>query len=300
MVKVLVFGGSGLVGSRFIQLNKDNFELAAPDTSQADILDKNQLLKILKEFEPQVVINFAAYTDVQAAEKQQGNKNGLCYKLNADGAKNVAEVCKEFSKHLIHISTDYVFDGQKSAAPYTEEDIPNPQNWYGQTKFYGEENVKNSGAYFVIVRISMPYVAHYSLKKDVARFFLEQLKMGKNVLAINDQKITPTLGDDIANALAEISNSISLGTKKSSIYHVSVTDDTTPFDFAVMIGQAFNLNTSLIKAVSLDKYNKNKAVKLLRYSRLNPQRFIAEYGGNIPHTVEENIKYFKQMVDSNS
>lgn len=297
-MKILVFGGSGLVGSKFCELYQDRLKIDAPSAIKVSILEKDQLFKAVRTLKPQIVINLAAFTDVQGAQEQKGKEDELCYQINVLGAKNVAEVCQEINIRLIHISTDYVFDGQKNESPYIEEDKPNPVNWYGQTKFYGEENVKNSGAYFVIVRISMPYVAKYEAKKDVARFFLDELRAGREVNAINDQRITPTLGDDIINALAEISKSFLVGTNKSNIYHISVTDDTTPFDFAVMIAEAFNLDTGLIKAVSLDEYNSDKAARLLRYSRLDPTRFIQEHGKNILHTALENVKSFKQMVDS--
>lgn len=297
MMKILVFGGSGLVGSRFIELQKISFDIDAPDTIKVNILEKDQIFKAAQTVKPQIVINFAAYTDVQGAEKEKDDQDGLCYKLNAEGPKNIADVCKKLGVKLVHISTDYVFDGQKNQSPYTEEDKPNPVNWYGQTKFYGEENVKNSSAHFIIVRISMPYVVHYSLKKDVARFFLDELRAGREVNTINDQKITPTLGDDIVKALVEISEAFIKATNKSNIYHVSVTNDTTPFEFATFLAKAFHLDTGLIKSISLDEYNSEKEAELLRYSRLDPAKFIGEFGENILHTVEENVKSYKQMVD---
>lgn len=296
-MKALVFGGSGLVGSRFIDLNKENFDIYSPNTTLVDILDSQQVFKEIEKVDPQIVINFAAFTDVQEAEKEKDQKDNLCFRLNVTGAKNVSAGCSKFGKKLIHISTDYVFEGEREERAYTEDDKPNPKNWYGQTKFYGEEEVKKSETGFVIVRISMPYVAHYTLKKDVARFFLDNLRLKKEVSAIIDQKITPTLSDDIANALAKISSALSMEINKSKLYHVSVTNNTTPFDFATLIAEAFNLDASLIKPVSLDEYNKAKQAKLLRYSRLDPSKFIEEFGENILHTVEENVKSFKQMVD---
>lgn len=298
--KILVFGGSGLVGSRFIELQRISFDIDAPDAIKVNILEKDQIFKATQTAKPQIVINFAAFTDVQGAQEQKDSKDGSCYQINVLGAKNVAEVCKEMNTRLIHISTDYVFDGEKEKGSYIEDDKPNPKNWYGQTKFYGEENVKNSGAHFVIVRISMPYITKYEVKKDVARFFLDELRVGREVNAINDQKITPTLGDDIVKALVEISKAFIKATNKSNIYHVSVTNDTTPFDFATFLAKAFNLDTGLIKSISLDEYNSEKEAELLRYSRLNPAKFIGEFGENILHTVEENVKSYKQMVDSNS
>ncbi len=139
MKKILVFGGSGLVGSRFIELKKEQFEIKSPEASEVDILNQEKVEEEIEKFNPDAVINFAAYTNVEEAEKDQGNIEGICYKINVIGAKNIADVCKTKVKYLIHISTEYVFDGTKSNSPYTEKDTPNPINWYGKTKFLQNE-----------------------------------------------------------------------------------------------------------------------------------------------------------------
>lgn len=296
MKKVVVFGGSGLVGSRFIQLNQEIFQIISPDIKQVDILDQNQVLKSLGQSACDSVINFAAFTNVEEAEKQKGDEGGICYKVNAIGAKNIADACKTLDKHLIHISTEYVFDGRKSENPYTEEDQPNPINWYGQTKYFGEQFVLQSQCLATIVRICMPFSAFYQLKKDVARFFLEELKAGKQIKAVEDQKITPTLVDDIANALKVLVDS-----RNPGIYHVCSKNNTTPYEFARLIAQNFNLDVSLIKPISFDEYNKGKLAKLLQNSWLGCTKFEKNFGDKILHTIEEDIEIFhylnKQIVD---
>lgn len=292
MKKILVFGGSGLVGSKFIDQNKRNFELKYPSAKEIDILDKPQVIKVIQDFNPDVVINFAAFTQVEEAENQRGDKSGICYLINALGAKNVAEACKQFNTRLIHISTEYVFDGTKSETPYIEEDKQNPINWYGQTKYFGEQFVLESGCQSVIARLSMPFSANYELKKDVARFFLAELKRGNSVKAIEDQRITPTLVLDIANALKVLIESGNEG-----IYHISSKDCVTPLEFAKTIAETFHLNYSLVNAISLEEYNKNKKAKLLRYSWLNPAKFEREFGDQILHTVEEGLIIFKKEID---
>lgn len=291
-MNILVLGGSGLVGSRFTKLNKEKFNIHAPDASEVDILNKDQLLKAFEQFNPEIVINFAAFTDVQAAEKENGDKNGICYKINVEGADNVANVSKDSGVHLIHISTEYVFDGTKSDSPYKEEDSPNPINWYGQTKYFADQFVLDSGCKSTIARISMPYSPYYEAKLDVARFFLGELRAKNKIKVVIDQKITPTLVDDIAAALTYLAER-----KVEGVFHVSTTTQTSPFDFAMLIAKAFNLDSSLVETISLDEYNKKKQAPLLKYSWLDPSKFINEFGEEILHSVEDGVQIFKQEVD---
>ncbi len=99
--KVVIFGGAGLVGSKFIDLNKNIFEIVAPTVEQLDILNKAAVSKFIEDSECSNIINFAAFTNVEAAEAQKEDQNGICYQINAIGAKNVAEVAKSFNKLYI-------------------------------------------------------------------------------------------------------------------------------------------------------------------------------------------------------
>lgn len=293
MKKVLVLGGSGLVGSNFIQKYSKEFEIKSPNAEDVDILKKDRLKRAFEESSPDVIINFAAFTDVEGAEEQKGNKEGICYLINAIGAKNVSEVSKELDKKLIHISTEYVFDGTKEDSPYTEEDKPNPINWYGTTKLSGEDFVLESLCRSTIVRISMPFRGFYKEKKDVARFFLEELKMSKKIRVVEDQRITPTIVSDISDALKQLVLSDNTG-----LFHVSGTDSVTPFEFAKTIAEIFRLDYSLISGIDLDEYNRTKKAKLLKYSWLNPTKFERAFGDEILHSVEEGLVIFKKEIDS--
>lgn len=290
--KLLVFGGSGLVGSRFIELSGSTFQINAPDLNEVDILDAEAVKRTVGEFNPQSVINLAAFTNVQGAQKEKDDKEGSCYRLNAIGANNVASACSQYGVYLVHISTDYVFNGRKADAPYTEEDKPDPINWYGQTKYFGEQFVLESGCEAAIVRISMPFSAHHKLKNDVARLFLEELRAGRKINVVKDQAITPTNVDCIARALVVI-----LGKKPSTILHVSSTNTTTPLGFATTIAQVFGLDTALIKPISFDKYNEGQLAPILHYSWLDSSRFVRDFGSSILHTVEEGVELFKKMID---
>lgn len=290
MKKILLFGGNGLVGSGFTQKNKEIFDITAPEIDGVDILKKEQVLECIDKSGCETVINFAAITNVQEAEIERGNKEGICYKVNAIGARNVAEACKELDKHLIHISTEYIFDGTKSDSAYTEEDKPNPINWYGATKYFGEELVLQSGCFVTVMRICMPFSPSYELKKDIARFFLDQLKNGEQILAVEDQNITPTIVWDIAGALRVL-----IEKRVKDIYHVCSKNYTTPYKFAQLIAQNFDLDVTLIKPVSFKKYIEGKNAKLLKNSWLNPGKFEKAFGSEILHTIEESVLTFRSL-----
>ena len=138
----------------------------------------------------------------------------------------------------------------------------------------------------------MPFSSFYDLKKDVARFFLDKLKSGSEITAIEDQNITPTSVSDIAHALALVAD-----TKTRGLYHVCSKNSTSPYKFAQLIAQSFNLNASLIKPISFDEYNRGKKAKLLRNSWMDSAKFTQEKGPEILHRIEESILLFKKTVD---
>jgi len=290
MKKIIVLGGSGLVGSRFLQLSP-NLEIDSPSSSQVNISNFYTLQDYLNSSNADTVINFAAFTNVDKAEEEKDNEEGLVYKLNVTAAENIAKLCKEVGKHLIHISTDYVFDGT-SEVPYKEEDTPGSVNWYGKTKYLGEQKVLEQDSSFCIARIEMPYSAKYEVKKDIVRTFLELLKQGKEINAIFDQKITPTLSDTICFALQKL-----IEFRSSGIYHLSSTDEITVFVFATLIAEKFNLDKNLVKRVRFSDYNQTRTAKRPQNTFLDTSKFVQEFGSGILKTVSESLDEFKSQVE---
>lgn len=288
-MKILILGGSGLVGSRFIEMTTE-YDIVAPSHEELDLLDFKKLETYLQEVDAEVVLNFAAFTNVDSAEEEKDDENGSVYKLNVAMPKFLAQTCTSLNKYLIHISTDYVFDGTKQT-PYTEEDLPNPVNWYGTTKMLGEDAVKESGANYLIVRPEMPYSSHFDKKLDIARIFVKMLKEGKEINGVSDQKITPTYVDTLVNGLFKL-----IEARATGIYHLASTDTTTPYDFAVMIAEKFGLNKGLIKAVPFEEYNKTRTAKRPQNSYLDVTKFETEFGEGILKTVEESVEEFKNKI----
>lgn len=278
-----------MVGSRFLELAAD-YNTVAPTHEELDLLDFVHLESYLERSDADIVLNFAAFTNVDEVEKEKDDKDGLVYKLNVKFPKSLAQNCSALNKYLIHISTDYVFDGKKQT-PYNESDMPNPVNWYGTTKLLGEDEVRDVSPEFLVVRPEMPYSAHFDRKLDIARVFLKMLKEGKEINGVSDQKITPTFVDTLVYGLFRL-----IEAKPGGIYHLASTDTTTPYNFAMMIAEKFGLDKNLVKPVASEEYNKTRTAKRPQNSYLDVSKFEAEFGKGILKTVSESIDEFKRQI----
>lgn len=271
---VIGTGLSGLVGSRIVELNPD---LTFHDASLAtgiDILDKKQLEKFFKDHpQARTVIHLAAFTDTNAAWEQRGNKNALCYLLNVKGTQNIVDLCREYGKYLVVVSTDYVHNGQKKGK-YTEQDMPHPLEWYGQTKAMAEKIVLDSGLPASIVRIAFPYRASFDPKVDLVRKIIGKLQNNEPVTMFTDQITTPTFIDDIALGLRLI-----IDDKPSDVYHLVGSSSQSPFDMAKKIAQVFGLDANLVKPSSLEDYSRTPGARpFARNLALSNQKFVDEFG----------------------
>lgn len=245
MLKIALTGADGLVGSRIIELLKNDFEFIPLPQRSMDITDQAQVDSALKDLDFDIFFHLAAYTNVPGAET---NKE-LCFKINCDGTKNVFEAVQKKQKKFVYISTDFVFDGVKP--PYDESSIPNPVGVYASSKFEGEKIVKDQA---MIVRISYPYRAEFELKKDFFRTFKYYLENNKPLSMINDSIMTPTFIDDIAFGLKYLFNNY-----KPEIYHLVGSEYLSPYEAAVKVAESFGLDRSLIGKTTYEEYIKGKA-----------------------------------------
>lgn len=256
-IKVLVTGASGLVGSRFIDLAK-NYEFITPEYPDFDLTDPASVKKIIDDFNPEWIVNFAAFTDVNAAEKEMGDENGLAWKVNVEGVKNLLNAFP--SKKFIHISTDMVFPGSEEyPGPYSESDkTPDTKDsltWYGWTKNRGEKEVLSSGG--TILRIIYPVRAHFDPKLDYIRGALKKYSDGTMYPLFSDQQISIAYIDEVAITLQKI-----IDTESSGIFHCS-SDTTTPFELISFAVDQLGGDASIIKSASIKDFlatqpNKNR------------------------------------------
>jgi dTDP-4-dehydrorhamnose reductase len=256
-MKIFTIGGSGLVGSRITELFAEKYELSNLSKSNGcDITDPSSLDIIKYDQEHEIVILLAAKADVDGCESDRElGENGDAWKINVKGVQNVADACRNTGKKLIYISTDFVFNGENTPENgYTEEDVPDPINWYAKTKHRGEEIVKNSGLPFIIARIAYPYRKDFAPKLDFTRAIINRLKNNQPVVAIEDHIFTPTFIDDIAYALNKL-----IDTDQNGIFHVTGSQSLTPLECAIHIAEIFGYDKSLISKTNRAEYFKGKA-----------------------------------------
>ena len=208
-MKILITGANGLLGHELSSVLKDH-SLILLSHSQLDISDIDSVNKKIDSTSPDIIINSAAYTQVDNCETNYD----LAFKSNAIGPKNLAIKCKQLDIPLIHISTDYVFEGNENKSPLVEDDKLGPKTIYGKTKLEGEKFVKENCDKYFILRTAWLY----GEGKNFVKTMLNLSEKNKELKVVNDQIGSPTYAKDLANAIKEI---IEKKSDKYGIYHVS-------------------------------------------------------------------------------
>jgi dTDP-4-dehydrorhamnose reductase len=253
---ILAIGAQGLVGSRVIELLASSFTFENHSRRTGfDITDAKATLEQIASSQSSLVLHMAAKTDVERCEQDRslGNR-GETWMVNVEGVRNVVNACERSGKQLIYVSTDFVFGNQVTPEDgFSEQDVPCPMNWYGQTKYEAEKIVQQMRTPWLIIRIAYPYRAKYS-KTDFVRTFLTFLQHKKPFRLVVDHIMNPTFIDDIAFAL-----DILLQQQMTGIYHIAGSQPLSPYEAGLTIAQAFNLDRSLIEPISCTEYFRNRA-----------------------------------------
>ena len=237
MKKVLVTGANGQLGQclQKIAAQFKNLEFTFKNSKDLDITDALSIKKTFDLVDFDYCINCAAYTDVEQAEKTPD----LAFKVNAEGVKNLVFACKKHEVGLIHISTDYVFDGEKKE-PYTIDDIPNPINIYGKSKLMGEEYIQELMVNYCIIRTSWLYS---EFGKNFYTTIVNKAKVNHTLKISNTQLGYPTYALNLAKFINQL---IMLNNIESNLYHFTDKIEMTWFEFAKEIIKIENLTNKVI------------------------------------------------------
>ncbi len=254
MKRILVTGANGLLGQQLAHLlaQESKYELLLTshqpsfylnhrpllDYTQLDITSKSDVKSLVTSFRADVIINAAAMTNVDACETQRE----LAWKINVHGVENLVDVARTLGAKIIHLSTDYVFDGVRG--PYTEDDRPNPINYYGKTKLASENVVRTGDARYTIVRTIVVYGTGKNVKQNFALWVIENLRNRRPIKAAIDQVSNPTNVHDLAFGILRI-----VEQEAEGIYHLSGSERLSRFQFAQKIAEVFELDASLIVGV---------------------------------------------------
>ena len=219
-MKVLVAGAGGMLAKDLtFCLSERGYEILALPHNELDITDFKAVRTAVDEFEPGLVINCAAYTKVDEAEKEEPR----AFMVNGLGVQNICLACQQRDVPLVHFSTDYVFDGAKER-PYTIYDEPNPISAYGRSKLLGERYLLWLLSRFYLIRTSWLFGLH---GKNFIETMLELGQREKQISVVKDQKGCPTWSYHLAQAVVEL-----IQTERYGIYHITNSEPTTWYDFA--------------------------------------------------------------------
>lgn len=288
MKQILVTGSNGLLGQTLTAMiaATGRAELIAssqgenryPESAgyhyiELDIRDKAKLSDAIATHKPDAIINTAAITNVDTCHTQRD----LCLALNVEAVKHLVEVCEINNIHLIHLSTDFVFDG--NSGPYDEDAHPNPISFYGESKYEAEKIIQQSACRWTILRTILVYgITANMSRSNIVLWIKSSLEKGESVNVVNDQWRMPTLALDLAEACL-----LAVEKEATGIFHISGKDMMTVYDLACQVADFWDLDRSLINPITSLSLNQKakrplvtgfvltKAMNVLSY---NPHSFI--------------------------
>ncbi|MDQ3020734.1 MAG: dTDP-4-dehydrorhamnose reductase [Bacteroidota bacterium] len=257
-MKILLTGANGLLGQAIMSVIRRETDYEKIQTSIEpkpyldygntyeilDITKKDEVKKIIDFYVPDVIINCAAYTNVDLCETERE----ASWKLNVDGVKNLIIAAKRIDSKIIHYSTDYVFDGKNG--PYTESDVPNPISFYGREKLASENALITSDIKFTIIRTLVLYGIGNNVKPNFVLWMIDKLKDNQPVRIVTDQVSNVTMIDDLAYGTLKI-----IENKCTGIYNIAGSDILSRFDFALKTCEVFNFNKNLVIPITTASLN---------------------------------------------
>ena len=280
----LVTGANGQLGKTIQSIVKNKSEFIFTDINNLDITKKEKIASVIVSHDINCIINCAAYTNVDGAEIEKEKAD----ELNDNAVKNLVEISKTYKLRLIHISTDYVYNGIDKSA-ISEYEYINPQNYYGVSKLNGEKHIENSISESIVIRTSWLYS---SFGKNFVKNIIEKSKDKDLLKIVGDQYGCPTNACDLANAIIKIIKSKDRVDKESKIYNFSNLGYTSWFEFAKVILKEININCNLeeIKTNEISQLSKRP-----KFAITNKTKIISAFNLKIPDWKESLMKFLKKI-----
>lgn len=288
MKKVLITGANGLLGQKLVLIFNGQYQVIATGIEKTfvggnleyhyeilDITNASDCKEILGDLSPEIIINAASFTNVDACETEKEE----CWNVNVKGLENLAKAAKRNMALLVHVSTDYIFDGEEG--PYSEDDRPNPLGYYGKAKLASENVCRMIGVPFAIIRTSVLYGLGLDVKANFFLWLYYNLRAGKSINVVKDQYNTPTLVDDLAEGILQTIDKSAYG-----LFHISGSEYINRIDFATKLADVFGFDKSLIHPITTNQLKQDakrpmkgglkidKAMKELNY---NPKSLIEAF-----------------------
>ncbi|WKV13109.1 SDR family oxidoreductase [Marivirga harenae] len=297
-MKILITGSNGLLGQKLVQLitQESNHQLIATAKGKnrlpfeegyifenLDITNKTQVDSIVEKYQPEVIINTAALTNVDQCETEKED----CWRLNVTAVEHLIETAARYNAFLLQLSTDFIFDG--ADGPYLEEATANPISYYGESKLAAEKLIVESNINWAIARTVLVYgIAHDMSRSNIILWVKKSLEEGKEIQVVDDQWRTPTLAEDLAKGCLLIAEK-----KAKGIFNISGDDLLTPYEMAVKTAEFFKLSQSSM--------TKTDSTKFKQTAKRPPKTgFILDKAkkelGYRPHTFEEGIKILAEQL----
>lgn len=300
-MKILITGANGLLGQKLVQLlvKEQGVDPIAtgrgscrlPDTlgsfkyREMDISDRQQVEEVISNENPDVLINTAAMTQVDECEQNQEK----CWELNVEAVKHLVNACSKANTFLIHLSTDFIFDGEDG--PYDEEARPNPISFYGESKLGSEKVITDSKTDWAIVRTVLVYgIAHDMSRSNIILWVKNSLEQGKPIKVVTDQWRTPTLAEDLAYGCYLVAKK-----KAKGIFNISGKDFLTPYDMAVKTADFFKLDKNYMTKADASNFSQPAKRPPRTGFIINKAREVLGYD---PHSFEEGIEIVYQQMKS--
>lgn len=256
-MKILVTGSNGLLGQAitaifrresdhelFLTSFEENSYIEGNQYQTLDITKKDEVKKLVGSFAPDLIINCAAFTNVDKCETERE----LSWKINVDGVKNLIIAARRSNSRIIHFSTDYIFDGK--SGPYSEDSIPSPISFYGREKLASENALVTSDIRYTIIRTLVLYGVGVNVKPNFALWMINELKAGRSINVVTDQISNVTMIDDLAYGTLKVAERSGIG-----VYNIAGADILSRYDFAMKLCDVFGYDRKLVAPITTAMLN---------------------------------------------